>query len=53
MNTSGDDQRDQPSYDQPLNGPRKGGVGPAVLVVSVLAVVIAVFALITWLRYNS
>ena len=51
-NVEGDD-REHATYDQPLNGPRKGGVGPAVLVIGVLLGVLAIFALITWLRYTT
>lgn len=54
MDSSDDDEtRDEPRYDKPLHGPRKGGVGPAILVLSVLAVVIVVFAVLTWTRYNT
>ncbi len=48
-----DERRDEPEYDKPLHGPRKRGGGPALLVLSVLALVIVVFAVLTWTRYNT
>lgn len=54
MDPSGsDDRREHPTADQPLHGPRKGPWGPAVLTLVVLGLVIAVFAVITLLRYTT
>jgi hypothetical protein len=54
MESSGsDDWLDEPRVDKPLHGPRRGAIGPLVLTLVVLGIVIAVFAVITVLRYNT
>lgn len=48
-----DDEKRRPTVDQPLHGPRRPALPPLIGVVAVLLLVLAVFALITWLRYNT
>jgi hypothetical protein len=53
MDTPDDEQHDRPTYDQPLHGPRKEGLTPLLIVLLVLGGVLALFAVITWVRYNT
>jgi hypothetical protein len=53
MDTPDDEQRNHPTYDQPLNGPRKEGLTPLLIVLLVLGGVLVLFAVITWVRYNT
>jgi hypothetical protein len=54
MDSSGsEERREHPSVDQPLHGPRKGPWGPAVLTLVILGVLLAIFAVLTVVRYNT
>ncbi len=45
--------QERPTTNKPLNGPRKGAIGPAFAVVGLVIAVVVIFAIITLLRYNS
>lgn len=48
-----DHSDEHPSARQPLHGPRRTYVGPALVVIGILLLVLVVFAVITYARYNS
>ncbi|WP_164477837.1 hypothetical protein [Nocardioides pantholopis] len=48
-----DQHQERPTTNKPLNGPRKGAIGPAFAVLGLVIVVVVIFAVITLLRYNS
>lgn len=47
------EQPERPTVSQPLNAPRRTYTKPALMVISILLLVLAVFALITYLRYET
>jgi hypothetical protein len=48
-----DDGRALPTTNHPLHGPTRPLARPVVAVLGLFVVVALVFALITWLRYNT
>ncbi len=48
-----DDDRRRPTTNHPLNGPEKRGGFPLLMVVLIIVGVLAVFGLITLLRYTT
>lgn len=47
------EEHERPTIRQPLHGPRRSYGKPAVLVAVILLAVLAIFALITYLRYET
>ncbi|WP_188111356.1 hypothetical protein [Nocardioides antri] len=47
------EEPERPTVSQPLHGPRRSYGKPAILVIAILLAVLAVFALITYLRYET
>ena len=49
--TEGPDER--PTTDKPLHGPPRPRVSPILAVVGLLIAIAVIFAIITWVRYNT
>lgn len=48
-----DDERERPTTNQPLNAPRRPMGGPLLGLIALLGIIVAIFLLITFLRYNT
>jgi hypothetical protein len=48
-----EEERDLPTTNHPLHGPRRPLVKPIVAVIALVVVVAVVVLLLTWLRYNT
>ncbi len=47
------EEPERPTISQPLHGPRRTYTKPAIQVIAVLLLVLAIFALIMYLRYET
>lgn len=47
------DDRERPTMNHPLHGPKRTAVKPALIVLGIFAIGIAVMVLIGYLRYNT
>lgn len=47
------DERERPTTSKPIGGPEKKGGFPLLMVLLLFLAVLAVFALVTFLRYNT
>jgi hypothetical protein len=48
-----DGDQELPRVNKPLHGPERSKVGPAVIVIGILALVVLLFLVITVVRYNT
>lgn len=48
-----DDERERPTTSKPIGGPEKKGGFPLLMVLLLFLAVLAIFGLITLLRYNT
>ncbi len=48
-----EEERDLPTTNHPLHGPRRPLAKPIVAVIALVVVVVVVVLLLTWLRYNT
>jgi hypothetical protein len=48
-----DNRDDVPRTDQPLHGPRKSALPPALIVLGIIVLVIVIFLLLTWVQHNT
>jgi hypothetical protein len=48
-----DGDHEMPRVNKPLHGPERSKVGPAVIVIGILALVVLLFFVITIVRFNT